>query len=324
MLTLFDFVRKVAAGKYLAAPPALADGDEHEILLASDASIVTSSSTSSITKVEGAEAHDSPATKNPVRTGLRAYAEGAFPVAVSLAGDVVDAIADMYGRIHTNISAVRGTSVVEGGVSGLLGVGGSIADDSVDTAYPVKVGAVAAADPTLSTISAAGDRAHLISDLNRRLWVVDKNDDSTSRSNRVFEVSPLNLQVVEESLLDVTNHAASAGVSYPADDGISFTGYKGLSITGKFICGAADTVTMYLQVSNDEDVIPANRTWINLCGIRGDVFGDYTPNVIFCPSSTTVTYAWRFDNLNYRYVRIRLVVVGGASNTIEIKARRIY
>jgi len=148
MLTLFEFIRKVAAGKYVTPAPALVNGQEHELLLASDASLVTSASASSVTKVEGAEAHDAPATKNPVRTGLRAYAEGAFPAAVSLAGDVVDAIGDMYGRVHTNLSAIAGTSVLSGGVNGSLGVGGLAAQGSVMSGSPVPAAGQYRSDPT--------------------------------------------------------------------------------------------------------------------------------------------------------------------------------
>jgi hypothetical protein len=221
--------------------------------------------------------------------------------------------------LNVNIFQVGGNATVTAGVNGLLAVGGNVADDAVDAGYPVKVGG--RADAVLSLV-ADGDRVDFVTDLYRRLWVVIAGYDSGSNANRTFEVAPLNLQVLEESLLDVTNHAASAGVSYPSNDGLVMMGYKDLSLTGKFICGAGNTVAMTVEGTNDEDATPANRDWIVLYAYRTDT--NTVVNGVACGAGATLTYAWDFDECNYRYVRVRLVVVdgGAASNTIIIKIRR--
>jgi hypothetical protein len=152
--------------------------------------------------------------------------------------------------------------------------------------------------------------------------VVIAGYDSGSNANRTFEIAPLNLQVLEESLVDAVNHAASAGINYPSDDGLVMMGYKDFSITGKFICGADNTVAMTVWGTNDEDATPANRDWIQIYGYRSDT--NAVVNSIANAASTTTTFGLDFDNCNYRYVRVNLVIVNGGvlSNTIVIKIRR--
>jgi len=210
-------------------------------------------------------------------------------------------VTDLYRRLYTNPQ-------------------GGVADDAADDgSNPIKIGAVA--DAVLTAVADA-DRVQLVTDLYRRLQVVIAGYDSGSNANRTFEVAPLNLQVLEESLVDAANHAASAGIQYPSDDGLVMMGYKDFSITGKFICGADNTVTMDVRGTNDEDATPANRDWVSIYGYRSDT--NTVVNSIANPVSTTTTFAWDFDNCNYRYVRVRLVIVNGGalSNTIIIKIRR--
>jgi hypothetical protein len=216
-------------------------------------------------------------------------------------GQTAQLVTDLYRRLYVNPQG---------------GVADDVADDGSN---PVKMGAVA--DAVLSAVTDA-DRVQLITDLYRRLWVVIAGYDSGSNANRVFEVSPLNLQVLEESLLDTTNHAVSAGISYPSDDGLVMMGYRDFSITGKFICGADNTVTLTIEGTNDEDATPANRDWIVLYAYRTDT--NTVINSIACAASSTATFGWDFDNLNYRYVRARLVITntGALSNTIILKIRR--
>jgi hypothetical protein len=214
---------------------------------------------------------------------------------------VVNLVTDLYRRLYTNPQ-------------------GGVADDAADDASnPVKVGGVA--DAVLALV-ADGDRVQFVTDLYRRLWTVIAGYDSGSNANRTFEIAPLNLQVLEESLVDAVNHAASAGISYPSDDGLVMMGYSDFSITGKFICGADNTVTMTVEGTNDEDATPANRDWIVLYAYRTDT--NTVVNSIACGAAATVTYGWDFDNCNYRYIRVRLVIVNGGvlSNTVIIKIRR--
>jgi hypothetical protein len=160
-----------------------------------------------------------------------------------------------------------------------------------------------------------------VTDLYRRLQVVIAGYDSGSNSNRTFEVSPLNLQVLEESLVDTTNVAVGTP-NYPSDDGLVMMGYQDFSITGKFIAGADNTQTLTVWGTNDEDATPANRDWIQLYGYRTDT--NTVVNSIANAVSSTTTFAWDFDNCNYRYVRVRVAITnaGVLSNTVILKIRR--
>lgn len=234
---------------------------------------------------------------NPVKIGAVALA----PLAAVLTGVRAQLVTDLYRRLYVNPQ-------------------GGVADDAADDgSNPVKMGAVA--DAVLTTV-ADGDRAQLVTDLYRRLWTVIAGYDSGSNANRTFEIAPLNLQVLEESLVDSANHAASAGISYPSDDGLVMMGYKDFSITGKFIAGADNTVTMTVEGTNDEDATPANRDWIVLYAYRTDT--NAVVNSVAVAASATATFGWDFDNCNYRYIRVRLVIVNGGvlSNTVIIKIRR--
>jgi hypothetical protein len=84
---------------------------------------------------------------------------------------------DDEGRLETvvpagttadvNLQEVNGTTVVEGGVSGLLAIAGNVANAITDVGNPVKVGARALA---ILTSVLNNQRSDLITDLNQRLW----------------------------------------------------------------------------------------------------------------------------------------------------------
>ena len=232
----------------------------------------------------------------------------------------LEVVAPAGAMVNVNLDGIEGNNVAGGGVIGVIPVTGTVQDDAPDDlSFPLKLGAVA--DAVLSLV-ADGDRVKLVTDLYRRLWVVIAGYDSGSNANRTFEVAPLNLQVLEESLVDVVNHAATAGISYPSDDGLVMMGYKDLSLTGEFICGADNTVTLTVEGTNDEDPVPANRNWIVLYSYRTDT--NTVVNSVACGAGATATFAWDFDETNYKYARIRLVVVNGGvlSNTVIVKIRR--
>lgn len=232
----------------------------------------------------------------------------------------LEVVAPAGAMVNVNLDAIEGNNVAGGGVNGVIPVTGTVQDDAVDDlSFPLKLGAVAT---SVLSLVANGDRVKLVTDLYRRLWVVIAGYDSGSNANRTFEVAPLNLQVLEESLVDVANHAASAGISYPSDDGLVMMGYKDLSFTGKFICGAGNTISMTVEGTNDEDPVPANRDWIVLYAYRTDT--NTVVNAVACGAAATVTYAWDFDECAYKYVRIRLVIVDGGmlSNIVIVKIRR--
>ena len=123
---------------------------------------------------------------------------------------------------------------------------------------------------------------------------------------------------VTESIVDTTDVAAADNY-YPSASGSTMYGYRSLSATGKFI-DADGTVTMTMEGTNDEDATAANRDWISVYGY--DAKNDSTVNT-FTVTNGTVTFAWDFDNFNYKYYRYK-VVNNGATNTFIIKQRKIY
>src|SRR3990167_9299240 len=161
-----------------------------------------------------------------------------------------------------------------------------------------------------------------------------KAHTAASNSTRAEEVNPLSLQVVEESLVDTTNVAASQQY-YPSSLGMAMLGYKNLSLTGKYIDGDATTTTLIVQGTNDSDA--TNGTWVSIQGqiqglsgtvtgtVSGTAGGTLNPGAVCTSVGTataqTMTLAWDFDNLNYRYIRVGLLP-GDATNTVEIFARR--
>lgn len=84
-----------------------------------------------------------------------------------VAANVHGADANAFGMIFngTTWDRMRGTS-------GSLNVSpiGAVADDGVDSGNPVKIGSRAVSG-ALTAVSASGDRADLLSDLYRRIWI---------------------------------------------------------------------------------------------------------------------------------------------------------
>lgn len=154
------------------------------------------------------------------------------------------------------------------------------------------------------------------------MWGVPKSFTLVTDSTRVEEVSPINFSVVEESLVDTTNVAAATNY-YPSSDGMVMLGYRALSLTGKFI-DADGTMTLGMEVSNDEDATPTNRDWIasSLSAIDMKT-GVQVLSSAMTVTSGTLTFGLKYDNLNFKYVRV-VMTNNGATNTAIIKSRRIY
>lgn len=99
-----------------------------------------SSDTSGRLIVVGAAASGSAAAGNPVL------------IAGVNAGNAVQMSSDATGRPNINLNTFNGTSAVNGGVAGLMGVGGNVASGAADTANPVKIGGVFnTIQPTVTT-----------------------------------------------------------------------------------------------------------------------------------------------------------------------------
>jgi hypothetical protein len=163
---------------------------------------------------------------------------------------------------------------------------------------------------------AAGDTAYVTADSALYLCIVD------TVGSALWVSLLTGGRVLETPLVDTTDHATSAGISYPDDSGLEMEGYRDLSFTGKFICGANNTISFTVEGTNDEDATPANRDWISIYAYRSDA--NTVVNSIACGSAATVTFGWDFDNCNYKYVRVRLVITntGVLSNTVVIIARQ--
>ena len=127
---------------------------------------------------------------------------------------------------------------------------------------------------------------------------------------RVYDEMPL-----EESWVDTT--AIVAGTHYyPGVSGYTaMLGYRDLSITG-YISDLDNTTSLAIEATNDDD--PATANWIQVYG--WDTKNNTAANVINCITGT-VTFSLDFDNINYRFVRARLIT-GDNTNTVIIKARR--
>lgn len=127
---------------------------------------------------------------------------------------------------------------------------------------------------------------------------------------KINNQNPDSINYIQDTILDAINVIAGTHY-YP----MSMDGYKDLSLTGKFI-DIDSTITMTVEATNDEDT--TNADWIQIYGY--DSKNDIMTNNISC-SSTTTTFAWDFDNLNYSYFRIKVVNTDNI-NTIIIKIRR--
>lgn len=77
----------------------------------------------------------------------------------------LDTNAILHGWNGTTLERIKSSA-------GAVGVGGSIADDAADAGDPIKIGS-RTVDAALTEVSAAGDRADLLSDMYRRIYVND-------------------------------------------------------------------------------------------------------------------------------------------------------
>lgn len=142
----------------------------------------------------------------------------------------------------------------------------------------------------------------------------EKSYDSTLDIIKVVNQSPDRLAYVPDSALDTANVAAADNY-YPSSTGLSMDGYKDFSITGQFI-DADGTMTFTVEVTNDEDT--TNASWIQIYGY--DAKNNAVVNS-WTITNGTLTFAACFDELNFSYVRVKMVN-NGATNTGIIKLRR--
>lgn len=137
-----------------------------------------------------------------------------------------------------------------------------------------------------------------------------------TNSNRVGEVDPVSAHHVLEDLLDGTDVAAATNY-YPSTLGGSMAGFSDYSLTG-ILTDADNTLTLTLEVSNDEDASAANWAPAYFYDDAADV------NVMEKKiTNGSVLLALSLNSNKFKLYRWKLVI-GGATNTIVLKGRKIY
>lgn len=145
--------------------------------------------------------------------------------------------------------------------------------------------------------------------------------DSTLDITKTIEQSPLSAKYVLDSLIDTTNVAAGTNY-YPSTTGMAMDGFSALSFSGKFI-DADNTTTMTIEATNDEDAATADWQEVTKC-FNDDNSGIATSaGATIQASSSTKLFTISRTAFNYSLFRIK-IVTGDATNTIIVKARRIY
>jgi len=148
------------------------------------------------------------------------------------------------------------------------------------------------------------------------LQIVSRSYNRVLDGDEVIEKFPLNLKSEVIDFADVTN--VSVSTYYPSDEGLDMAGYRKVSVTGKLIDGDAE-ISFYVTGTNDTSPDPADRDWIQVYGY--DAKNNKMSNVVTVLNGT-ITFAWDFDDWNYKYFRIHLII-NGATNTVRIKGSRI-
>ena len=197
--------------------------------------------------------------------------------------------------------------------SSTLSIAGNAAHDDTDSGNPVGIGGNAQSSQA-SAVS-AGDRVRGVFNLFGELVIAGY--DWVTNAIRVSVIDPISQHYVNNSVdVDTTNVTAGTHY-YPSSTGGTMDGYKGSSLTGKLL-DLDDTLTLTLQVSNDEDA--TNADW-NDVYFYDDNAGSNT-NSKSCSSSTTLLSLSMNNNFFRRY-RWKLVV-STATNTVILKERKVY
>jgi hypothetical protein len=197
-------------------------------------------------------------------------------------GDAVIATFDAIGNLKvvpTNIGIDDSAFTV--GVNAISPVGGIYvaAGDAVDT----------------------GDTGAFAMTEYRHLMVRDDSYDSSTQSNKVAEVSPLNQAYVGETLADVTDGADDTYYYY-AD----MAGYRNFAAQ-MTLSGGSGTCTVTCEATlQDDGTAAASCTYQD---VTNDLFG---------VASTTATDLWMVDTpVSFKYVRFKVVAATGAADDAD-------
>lgn len=137
-------------------------------------------------------------------------------------GTTWDRLLSASGSLQVKLMAA------DSGVS--LPVSGTVADDATDSGNPVKVGS-RAVGAALPVISAAGDRADLISDLYRRIFVNDSPDIALLTTNKAVSTTGVIVAAALAGRRRVLLQNLGSKAVYIGPSGVTNTGAtKGLRI----------------------------------------------------------------------------------------------
>lgn len=134
--------------------PVSADGDAHPFVFDNEGQLKVRASVVATVEPSDAEyAEDSPHTSGDVGLHMLSVRQDTLASSTSADGDYASLKVNALGELYTTAT-----------------ISGDVADDAVDSGNPLKVGS-RSTDAALTALSAAGDRADLISDLYRRIIV---------------------------------------------------------------------------------------------------------------------------------------------------------
>ena len=134
--------------------PVSADADAHPLVFDDAGQLkVRANVVASVEPSDAEYAEDSPHTSGDVGLHMLSVRQDTLASSTSADGDYASLKVNALGELYTTAS-----------------VSGDVADDAVDSGNPLKVGS-RSTDAALTELSAAGDRADLISDIYRRIMV---------------------------------------------------------------------------------------------------------------------------------------------------------
>lgn len=140
--------------------------------------------------------------------------------------------------------------------------------------------------------------------------------DFTTWTNKITNQNPTPSYYQQIEWRDGTNLPATTNY-YPSALWLSMDQYKNFSISGKMI-DADGTMTLTVEGTNDEDQTNADRVqmyWLN-------TFNNTMENSR-AVTNGTLTYAIKFDTMNFQFVRVKMIN-NGATNTFILKLRQVY
>jgi hypothetical protein len=169
-----------------------------------------------------------------------------------------------------------------------------------------------------NVIRIKGVKPFLVSDLVYRVAISTQPQSISSTTGRQLTdiQNPDYYQHLTNVEFNNTNQPQGLNY-YPTTSGGTMDNYKNLTITGKIIQGDAVNDSIYFQVTNDETL----TDWVSISGY--DWKSNTTISQYKQTGAGTITFAWQFTNLNFKYWRV-VAGLGDATNTVVIRSRKSY